>query len=88
MVHLKIKRTVLLVQVTNTTECPLELGTFSNDCCRASAATSDICIADIFQNAVFFLSGPGVDSDALIEEHVDRHSELKAKKCVGLSYRK
>ena len=29
-------------------------------------------IADIFQNAVFFLSGPGVDSDAMIEKHLDR----------------
>ena len=56
-------------------------------------------IADIFQNAVFFLSAPIVDSDALRNIRIvsnfahyfvtdEGHSELNAMKCAGLSRKK
>ena len=53
-------------------------------------------IADIFQNAVFFSAA--LVRQCCLEEHLDRHncyvftdqyhSELSARYCVGLSYRK
>ena len=41
----------------------LELGTFSNDCCRASGASLDIL--PIYFKMPYFCSSPGVDSVAI-----------------------